>query len=123
MSAGDLRAAQLQRARGGLFCGRDNVSGSSVGLASSPAVAGVVGHPPWWHLGGAGLQDELITPASGRLSANRIPGARVVELEEASLWLMTDSLWLTTDSLWLMTDSLFAYLLSLNEHLRRNLAA
>ncbi len=116
MSVGDLRAAQLQRACGGLFCRRDNVGGSSVGLASSPAVAGVVGHPPWWHLGGAGLQDELITPASGRPIANRIPGARVVELEEASLWL-------TTDSLWLMTDSLFACLLSLNEHLRRNRAA
>ncbi len=56
-----------------------------------------------------GLQDELIPPANGRLIANRIPGARLVELEEASHWLMT--------------DSNAACLQALNEHLQRNRAA
>lgn len=37
-----------------------------------------------------GLQDELIPPENGRLIAGRIPGARLLELPEASHWLMTD---------------------------------
>lgn len=37
-----------------------------------------------------GLQDQLIPPANGRLIASRIPGARLVELEDASHWLTTD---------------------------------
>lgn len=38
-----------------------------------------------------GLQDALIPAANGRLLASRIPQARLVELEHASHWLMTDS--------------------------------
>lgn len=37
-----------------------------------------------------GLQDELIVPANGRILANRIRGARLIELADASHWLMTD---------------------------------
>ena len=37
-----------------------------------------------------GLQDELIPPANGRRSAERIPGAKLIELPDASHWLMTD---------------------------------
>jgi pimeloyl-ACP methyl ester carboxylesterase len=37
-----------------------------------------------------GLQDELIVPANGRILADRIRGARLIELPEASHWLMTD---------------------------------
>lgn len=37
-----------------------------------------------------GQQDELIPPANGRVTADRIVGARLVELEHASHWLMTD---------------------------------
>ncbi len=38
-----------------------------------------------------GLQDELIPPANGRLIASRLPNATLLELPEASHWLMTDS--------------------------------
>lgn len=38
-----------------------------------------------------GLQDALIPPANGRLIASRLPDAALVELPEASHWLMTDS--------------------------------
>ena len=38
-----------------------------------------------------GLQDELIPPENGRLIASRLPRATLVELAEASHWLMTDS--------------------------------
>lgn len=37
-----------------------------------------------------GLQDELIVPANGRILAERIRGARLIELAGASHWLMTD---------------------------------
>ena len=37
-----------------------------------------------------GLQDELIPPANGRRTAERIPGAQLIELPDASHWLMTD---------------------------------
>ena len=37
-----------------------------------------------------GLQDELIPPANGRLLASRLPRARLLELPEASHWVMTD---------------------------------
>lgn len=37
-----------------------------------------------------GLQDELIPPANGRLIASRLARATLVELPEASHWLMTD---------------------------------
>jgi pimeloyl-ACP methyl ester carboxylesterase len=37
-----------------------------------------------------GLQDELILPANGRILAERIRGARLIELAAASHWLMTD---------------------------------
>ena len=37
-----------------------------------------------------GLQDELIPPANGRLIASRVPRSTLVELPEASHWLMTD---------------------------------
>lgn len=38
-----------------------------------------------------GLQDALIPPENGRLMASRLPDATLVELPEASHWLMTDS--------------------------------
>ena len=38
-----------------------------------------------------GLQDELIPPENGRLIAEKLPKARLIELPEASHWLMTDS--------------------------------
>ncbi|MFM2210543.1 MAG: hypothetical protein RIQ96_2186, partial [Pseudomonadota bacterium] len=38
-----------------------------------------------------GLQDALIPPANGRLIAARLPQATLLELPEASHWLMTDS--------------------------------
>ena len=38
-----------------------------------------------------GLQDALIPPDNGRLIASRLPQATLVELPEASHWLMTDS--------------------------------
>jgi len=38
-----------------------------------------------------GLQDALIPPANGRLIAARLPRATLLELPEASHWLMTDS--------------------------------
>ncbi len=38
-----------------------------------------------------GLEDSLIPPANGRLIADRIPGAKLVELPSASHWLMTDA--------------------------------
>lgn len=38
-----------------------------------------------------GLQDELIPPANGRLIASRLPDSKLIELPEASHWLMTDS--------------------------------
>ena len=37
-----------------------------------------------------GLQDELIPPANAGRTAERIPGARLIELPNASHWLMTD---------------------------------
>jgi pimeloyl-ACP methyl ester carboxylesterase len=37
-----------------------------------------------------GLQDELIPPANARRTADRIPGARLIEMPDASHWLMTD---------------------------------
>ena len=37
-----------------------------------------------------GLQDALIPPANGRLIASRLPRATLLELPEASHWLMTD---------------------------------
>lgn len=37
-----------------------------------------------------GLQDELIRPENGRLIAERLPRAVLVEMAEASHWLMTD---------------------------------
>ena len=37
-----------------------------------------------------GLQDELIPPDNGRLITSRLPQATLVELAEASHWLMTD---------------------------------
>ena len=37
-----------------------------------------------------GLQDALIPPANGRLITSRLPNATLVELAEASHWLMTD---------------------------------
>jgi pimeloyl-ACP methyl ester carboxylesterase len=37
-----------------------------------------------------GLQDQLIPPANARRTAERIPGARLIELADASHWLMTD---------------------------------
>jgi pimeloyl-ACP methyl ester carboxylesterase len=38
-----------------------------------------------------GLQDALIPPANARLIASRLPAAKLVELPEASHWLMTDA--------------------------------
>jgi 3-oxoadipate enol-lactonase len=38
-----------------------------------------------------GQEDALIPIENGRLIASRIPGARLVELEKASHWLMTDT--------------------------------
>jgi 3-oxoadipate enol-lactonase len=37
-----------------------------------------------------GLEDELIPPANGRMLAERIPGAHLEELKNASHWLKTD---------------------------------
>jgi pimeloyl-ACP methyl ester carboxylesterase len=37
-----------------------------------------------------GLQDQLVPPANGRRTAERIAGARLIELPGASHWLMTD---------------------------------
>jgi pimeloyl-ACP methyl ester carboxylesterase len=37
-----------------------------------------------------GLQDELIPPDNGRLIASRLPQATLVEMADASHWLMTD---------------------------------
>jgi pimeloyl-ACP methyl ester carboxylesterase len=37
-----------------------------------------------------GLQDELIPPANAQRTAQRIPGATLIELPDASHWLMTD---------------------------------
>ena len=37
-----------------------------------------------------GLQDALIPPENGRVIASRIPGARLIELDDASHWLTTD---------------------------------
>ncbi len=37
-----------------------------------------------------GLQDALIPPANARRTAGRIPGAELIELPDASHWLMTD---------------------------------
>jgi 3-oxoadipate enol-lactonase len=37
-----------------------------------------------------GLEDQLIPPQNGSLIASRIPGARLVELPNASHWLFTD---------------------------------
>jgi proline iminopeptidase len=37
-----------------------------------------------------GLQDALIPPANGRRTAERIPRAELIELPDASHWLMTD---------------------------------
>ena len=37
-----------------------------------------------------GLQDELIPPANARRTAERIRGAKLIELPDASHWLMTD---------------------------------
>jgi pimeloyl-ACP methyl ester carboxylesterase len=37
-----------------------------------------------------GLQDELIPPANGRRTAERIAGATLLEMPDASHWLMTD---------------------------------
>jgi 3-oxoadipate enol-lactonase len=37
-----------------------------------------------------GLQDELIVPANSHILADRIRGARLIELADASHWLMTD---------------------------------
>jgi 3-oxoadipate enol-lactonase len=39
-----------------------------------------------------GLEDRLIPPENARLLAQRIPQARLVELDHASHWLMTDQL-------------------------------
>jgi pimeloyl-ACP methyl ester carboxylesterase len=39
-----------------------------------------------------GQEDQLIPPANGRLLAQRIPGAELVEIEKASHWLATDQL-------------------------------
>lgn len=38
-----------------------------------------------------GLQDELIPPANGKLIASRITNSNLIELPDASHWLMTDS--------------------------------
>jgi pimeloyl-ACP methyl ester carboxylesterase len=38
-----------------------------------------------------GLQDALIPPANGRLLAAQLRRARLLELPEASHWVMTDS--------------------------------
>jgi pimeloyl-ACP methyl ester carboxylesterase len=37
-----------------------------------------------------GAQDALVPPANGRRTAERIPGARLIELPDASHWRMTD---------------------------------
>jgi pimeloyl-ACP methyl ester carboxylesterase len=37
-----------------------------------------------------GLQDQLIPPENARRTAQRIPGAELIELPDASHWLMTD---------------------------------
>ncbi len=37
-----------------------------------------------------GLQDQLIPPANAKRTAERIPGAELIELPDASHWLMTD---------------------------------
>jgi pimeloyl-ACP methyl ester carboxylesterase len=37
-----------------------------------------------------GLQDQLIPPANARRTAERVPGAQLIELPDASHWLMTD---------------------------------
>jgi 3-oxoadipate enol-lactonase len=37
-----------------------------------------------------GLQDELIPPANARRTAERVPGAQLIELPDASHWLTTD---------------------------------
>jgi 3-oxoadipate enol-lactonase len=37
-----------------------------------------------------GAQDRLIPPANGRVTAERIPGAKWIEMPDASHWLMTD---------------------------------
>lgn len=59
---------------------------------------GLLGWTSWHGLPGIacpvqvvhGLEDELIPPANGRLLAGRIPGAELVELEQASHWLHSD---------------------------------
>lgn len=59
---------------------------------------GLVGWSSYWSLPRLrcptlvlhGLQDRLIPPANGRLLAERIPNARLVEFEDASHWLTTD---------------------------------
>lgn len=38
-----------------------------------------------------GLQDALIPPANAHLIASQIPQAKLIELPDASHWLMTDS--------------------------------
>lgn len=38
-----------------------------------------------------GLQDALIPPANGRLLTSRLPNSSLIELPEASHWLMTDT--------------------------------
>jgi len=37
-----------------------------------------------------GLQDQLIPAANARRTAQRVPGAQLIELPDASHWLMTD---------------------------------
>ncbi len=39
-----------------------------------------------------GLEDQLIPPANGRLLAQRIPGAQLIEMADASHWIPSDQL-------------------------------
>ena len=38
-----------------------------------------------------GLQDKLIPPANGKLIASRLSNSKLIELPNASHWMMTDS--------------------------------
>lgn len=81
--------------------GEDN----AVRLATTPSLRdfkgqlfGLMAWSSYWHLPDIrvptlivhGIDDQLIPAENGRLLANRIPGARLIELPGASHWLHTD---------------------------------
>ena len=45
-----------------------------------------------------GKEDQLIPPENGRLLAERIPGAELVEMNDASHWIPSDQLDATVDA-------------------------